>query len=109
MTNASPVNFGTDKRVARRYLFDTATDEELAPVLDELRLQRDETARQHRERDLASVAAALKLPAQGWPELAAWVDEGTWLRILGEMPPDQRADLEAIRPPAGVAPRPPAA
>jgi hypothetical protein len=84
-----------DPRAARRALFDAHDP----TVIAEAFAQQAQDAAKARKRDQELIAAALKHPPQGWPEIAAWVDEGTWLRILAEAG-DERAALQAIRPPA---------
>lgn len=109
MTNVIHVDFNRDKRGARRAQFDSRDPDISGPVIAEaLAQQNADVAAQH-QRDQDLIGAALRRPPQRWPELAAWVDEGTWQRILSEMPAQQRAALEAIRPAAGPAPRLPVA
>jgi hypothetical protein len=97
MTNDIPT---VDKRAARRKLFDTADEPALRRLIAEHLAYLDELAVKQRQRNADNLARGLALPPNGWPEIAAQVDEGVWLRILGESPPDLRAELEAIRPPA---------
>jgi hypothetical protein len=91
----------TDTRAARRRLFDEADEKTMAGLVAEHHAYLDELAVKNRQRDSETIARGLALPPQGWPELAAWVDEGTWLRVLGEATAELRAELEALRPPAG--------
>lgn len=89
----------TDPRAARRQLFDTADKATMDQLIAEHRAYLDELAVKRRQLNAENLARGLALPPQGWPEIAKQVDEGTWLRILGESPDDLRAELEALRPP----------
>jgi len=90
----------TDPRAERRQLFDTADRETMSRLIAEHLAYLDELAVKQRQRNAESIERGLAFKPFGWPEIAAQVDESVWLRILGESPPDMRAHLEAIRPPA---------
>lgn len=86
-------------QAARRHQIDTATPEQMTVLMSEFRAERARVNAAQRERDRQTIESASRQPPQGWPEIASWVDEGTWTRVLGEAPTDLRAELESIRPP----------
>ncbi len=61
-----------------------------------------EVAERNRAHDQDAISRGLAFPPNGWAELARWVDEGTWLRLLGEYretQPAEYARMIALRPP----------
>ncbi|MFC3504831.1 hypothetical protein ACFOOK_28220 [Micromonospora krabiensis] len=54
----------------------------------------------NRAHDLACIAAAPDPVLTHWHQVADSVDEGTWQRIVDELPPHMRAEYVAYRPPA---------
>lgn len=60
-------------------------------------------AADNRDHDQQTAEAGQRAkPLSTWQEIADWVDEPTWLRILSDLTPETRAECEQIRPPAGL-------
>lgn len=85
-----------DARAARRLASDRGAFVPTAE--DNLRI-----AAENREHDRRSIAAgAAAAPLSTWQQVADYVDEPTWLRILADLSPTNRAECERIRPPKGL-------
>lgn len=90
-----PINIAA-ARSARRRAADSGqsvpTPEQVAAVIAENAAQLER----------AIEAGERVKPISTWQEIADWVDEATWQRILDDLSPETRAECERIRPPASL-------